>query len=425
MGRVFLAEDSLLARQVALKVLPKQRSQGGTGVQRFRREARALAKLNHNNIVRVHDVDTREDTHYIVMEFIDGADLATVVKRQGPLSEDSAAEYIRQTALGLEHAHSSGLIHRDIKPANLLLDSTGTIKILDLGLALLQTDEDASITADPTRTLGTVDYVSPEQALNSHAIDHRTDLYSLGCTLHFLLTGKPPFAVGTNAQRLMAHQSQQPPDINSARAVAGLSNVSPWLISVCRKLMEKSPDDRYTSAAQLAEELGQPSSAVSEGGDTVATDSIATMVSGDSQLSFSTKKTTREGKAVRRRRSSRGLRMLLGISAVLTLTILSIPIAIHLTSKSQPSGDNPEMSVGQTPSLVPAAIGPIDEIDEDTTPTTSLLSGDETRAGYFYVVGDNKTYHSHSCSILRTKNNLHEVPMTETSGLKPCGRCKP
>ncbi|MEM6473444.1 MAG: serine/threonine-protein kinase, partial [Planctomycetota bacterium] len=251
MGRVFLAEDEMLKRQVALKVLPRARSQNERALQRFHQEARALAKLDHANIVRVHDVDYREKTHYIVMEFVEGVDLAKRVDRQGPLSERVALGYIRQTALGLQHAHQNDLIRRDIKPANLLVDQTDTVKILDLGLALLQSDDEGGLTADPTKTLGTVDFISPEQALHSRNLDHRTDLYSLGCSLHFLLTSRGPFSSGPVAQRLLAHQTKEPPSVNELRQALSQPAVGEATLTLCKLLMAKSADDRPPSAADV------------------------------------------------------------------------------------------------------------------------------------------------------------------------------
>ena len=157
--------------------------------------------------MRCYDVDNEGDTHYIVMEFIEGKDLNTIVKQEGPLPLELACNYIAQSAEGLEHAHENGLIHRDVKPANLLVDTKGIVKILDLGLALFSDNERASLTVEHNENvLGTADYLAPEQAVNSHKVDHRADIYGLGCSLYFLLTGHPPFPEGTLAQRIAKHQ---------------------------------------------------------------------------------------------------------------------------------------------------------------------------------------------------------------------------
>ena len=160
----------------------------------------------------------RGQTHYIVMEYVEGRDFQTLVKERGPLDFETAADYIAQGAEGLQHAHEAGLIHRDVKPANLLVDEHGLVKVLDLGLALFSDDEKASLTvAHNENVLGTADYLAPEQALNSHDVDSRADIYGLGCTLYFLLTGHPPFPEGTLAQRIAKHQTQMPADISQDR----------------------------------------------------------------------------------------------------------------------------------------------------------------------------------------------------------------
>ena len=184
MSTVYLAEHVLMQRRVAIKVLPKQRVADTSYLARFQREAQAAATLDHRNIVRVYDVDNAGDIHYLVMEYVEGRDLQQIVKQDGPLEPAIAVEYLRQAAEGLSHAHQSGLIHRDIKPANLMVDQRNVVKVLDLGLALFADEERASLTvAYDENVLGTADYLSPEQALNSHGVDARTDIYSLGCRL--------------------------------------------------------------------------------------------------------------------------------------------------------------------------------------------------------------------------------------------------
>ncbi len=198
MSAVYLAEHINMQRRVAIKVLPQHRINDSSYLARFYREARAAAALDHPNIVHAYDVDNQGDTHYLVMEYVQGLDLQQMVKQQGVLSYEAAADYIRQSAEGLAHAHKVGLIHRDVKPANLLVDAQGTVKVLDLGLARFADESQGSLTiAHDENVLGTADYLAPEQALNSHNVDSRADLYSLGCTLYFVLTGHPPFPEGT------------------------------------------------------------------------------------------------------------------------------------------------------------------------------------------------------------------------------------
>lgn len=251
MSSVYLAEHVLMQRRVAIKVLPKHRVQDASYLARFLREAKAAAALDHRNIVRAYDVDNDGVNHYLVMEYVEGQDLQRMVRERGPLPYNEAAEYIRQAAEGLHHAHQAGLIHRDIKPANLLVNKNGTVKLLDLGLARFTDDERGSLTiAYDENVLGTADYLAPEQAVDSHRVDHRADIYSLGCTLYYLLTGHPPFCEGTLAQRIMKHQREAPPSIRDERPDAPED-----LVAICLKMMAKKPSARYQTAAEVAQAL--------------------------------------------------------------------------------------------------------------------------------------------------------------------------
>lgn len=251
MSSVYLAEHVLMQRRVAIKVLPKHRVQDASYLARFLREAKAAAALDHRNIVRAYDVDNDGVNHYLVMEYVEGQDLQRMVRERGPLPFHMAAEYIRQAAEGLHHAHQAGLIHRDVKPANLFVDKNGTVKLLDLGLARFTNDERGSLTiAYDENVLGTADYLAPEQAVDSHRVDHRADIYGLGCTLYFLLTGHPPFCEGTLAQRIMKHQREAPPDIRRDRP-----DVPEDLVAICLKMMAKKPAQRYQTAAEVAQAM--------------------------------------------------------------------------------------------------------------------------------------------------------------------------
>lgn len=256
MSSVYLAEHIVMRRRCAIKVLPQKRVSDTSYLGRFHREAQAVASLDHPNIVRAYDVDhqTDRDTdiHFLVMEFVDGQSLQELVQRSGQRPFIEAADHIRQAALGLAHAHGAGLVHRDIKPGNLLVDHGGTVKVLDLGLARFFSDsgDDALTIQHDEKVLGTADYLAPEQALDSHSVDARADLYSLGCTLYFLLTGQPPFTEGTLAQRLMAHQTKEPPPLESKRP-----DVPADLSAIVRKLMAKSPHDRPPTAQAAADLL--------------------------------------------------------------------------------------------------------------------------------------------------------------------------
>ncbi|MEQ8210567.1 MAG: serine/threonine-protein kinase [Lacipirellulaceae bacterium] len=250
MSQVYLAEHMLMKRKVAIKVLPKNRVADSSYLDRFRIEARAAAKLDDPNIVRAYDIDQDGDTHYLVMEYVKGRDLHIVVKEDGPLKYELAADYIAQVARGLDHAHEMGLVHRDIKPANCLLDEKGTVKLLDMGLARLVGDEASLTLENNENVLGTADYLAPEQALNSHKADHRADIYSLGCTLYYLLTGHPPFPEGTISERLLKHQVEEAPSIANDRP-----DVPPSLVVICNRMMAKSADERYQTAGEVNEAL--------------------------------------------------------------------------------------------------------------------------------------------------------------------------
>ena len=217
MSSVYLGLHSIMKKKVADKVLPKSKVEDSSYLARFIKEARAAGMVQHPNIVQSHDIDSVGNTHYIVMDYVEGTNLQALVKENGPLDYETAADFMAQAAEGLHFAHETGLVHRDIKPANLLVDANKMVRVLDLGLALFS-DEDASLTREhDENVLGTADYLAPEQAFDSHRVDRRADIYSLGCTLYFLLTGHPPFPEGTLPQRLMKHQTQAPPPIYDDR----------------------------------------------------------------------------------------------------------------------------------------------------------------------------------------------------------------
>lgn len=251
MSSVYLAENTTLRQRVAIKVLPLKRVQQSSFLGRFRREAQLAFRLSHQNVARAFDLDHVGEIHFIVMEYVDGIDLHAKVKREGPLAVRDAVEYLRQAALGLHHAHEEGLVHRDVKPSNLMLDRKGTIKVLDLGLAMGDEEEAASLTREhDERVLGTADYLAPEQATDSHTVDRRSDIYSLGCTLHYLLVGKAPFAQGKLAERVQAHLKKPPPNLVEERADVPLP-----IAQIYFRMMEKHPDARPQTALEVAESL--------------------------------------------------------------------------------------------------------------------------------------------------------------------------
>ena len=251
MSSVYLAEHMLMRRQRAIKVLPKGRVGDSSYLARFHREAKATAALEHPNVVRAYDVDNEGDTHYLVMEYVDGRDIQEIVNDEGALGYEQAADFIAQAARGLAYSHAERLVHRDVKPANLLVDQEGVVKILDLGLALFSEDESSSLTLQHNENvLGTADYLAPEQAINSHDVDHRVDIYALGCTFYFTLTGHSPFNEGTLAQRIARHQTQMPPDIREDRP-----DCPRELVSICVKMIQKKAEDRYQSCGEVVAAL--------------------------------------------------------------------------------------------------------------------------------------------------------------------------
>jgi serine/threonine protein kinase len=251
MSSVYLAEHTLMQRKRAIKVLPRHRVGDSSYLARFHREAQATAALDHPNIVRAYDVDNNGKWHYLVMEFVQGRDLQSIVMEEEPLPYEMVANYIAQAAEGLDYAHGQGLIHRDVKPANLLVDPHGVVKILDLGLALFSGDDQASLTLmHNENVLGTADYLAPEQALDSHAVDSRADIYGLGCTFYFALCGHPPFCEGTLAQRIAKHQTDVPPSILRDRP-----DCPRELQELCESMLRKKADDRIQTCREIAQRL--------------------------------------------------------------------------------------------------------------------------------------------------------------------------
>jgi serine/threonine protein kinase len=247
MAHVYLCEHTTLRKRVAIKVLPNALAEDQNYLKRFYREARASATVDHPNIVKAFDVDQDDKLHFMVMEYVDGVLLEDLVKQVGPLPWLRAAHYIRQAAAGLQHAHEANLVHRDIKPENLVVDRGGTVKILDMGLARFFNEGDELLTRG---ILGTPDYLAPEQSLDSHSVDIRADIYSLGGSFYYLLTGSQPFAEGTLAQKLLWHQTRYPKPIKSFR-----QDVPDELIAVVDKMMAKNPAERYQTPAEVVQAL--------------------------------------------------------------------------------------------------------------------------------------------------------------------------
>ncbi|OAI53137.1 hypothetical protein AYO44_16265 [Planctomycetaceae bacterium SCGC AG-212-F19] len=258
-GWVFKARHLPLGRLVALKILRRELLADEEVLARFYREIQVVSQLAHPHVVHAYDAGPLGRLHVLSMEYVEGLDLHRLVQQAGPLPVDQAREFVRQAALGLQHIHENRLVHRDFKPANLLRASGGLIKILDLGLARLGNAatggafrESWSGRLTPVRSvmMGTPDYLAPEQALDFHSADIRADIYSLGCTLYFLLVGRPPFAGGTLAQKLLRHQQAQPPDLRTLRP-----EVPAELGAVIYRMLAKAPSQRYQTPAEVVEAL--------------------------------------------------------------------------------------------------------------------------------------------------------------------------
>ena len=267
MGDVYRAEHRLMNRTVALKVVNRKLVANKVAVERFRREVRAAAMLSHPNIVTSHDAEQIGDLHFLVMEFVVGTDLAKVVQKRGALPLELACDWISQVAHGLQHAHDCGMVHRDIKPHNLMVTPDGVVKILDFGLATIASVADKISSCELERVeggddlsacqitrsgmlMGTPDFVSPEQVIAPNCADARSDIYSLGCTLYYLLTGVPPFSEETTIEKLEAHKKREPESAHSVR-----DTVPVRLSAIVSRMIAKDPDVRFQSAKEVIEAL--------------------------------------------------------------------------------------------------------------------------------------------------------------------------
>ena len=252
MGAVFLALDDELQRTVALKVLPRERAENPTLVKRFKSEGQAAARLEHENIVKVFEAGQIDGQLYLALEFVDGVDVLELVRKRDVLPVRRSIEIVRQVAAALQHAAGKKLVHRDVKPANILIRKDGVVKLADMGLARAIDDTtNTNITRDGM-TVGTIDYMSPEQARDSKLADIRSDLYSLGCSWYHMLTGQPPFPEGGATAKLQAHATAPPPNPRRVN-----ERVPEAIVAVIQKLMEKRPIDRYQTPDELIADLKQ------------------------------------------------------------------------------------------------------------------------------------------------------------------------
>jgi WD40 repeat protein len=349
MGVVYRARDERLDRTVAVKSLPPSRLPDDGAVRRFQREARVLARLSHPNIVAVHDVGEDRGRQFLVMEYVEGVTLAALIKDKGRLPVAEAAEYARQAALGLAHAHAQGMVHRDIKPANLMVTRAGDVKILDLGLAGFLQDQIAP--GELTRenaALGTPDYMAPEQFRDAHATDARADIYALGCTLFQMLTGQVPFPGSSFREKADAHQHQPPPDLRTVDP-----SLSEALAQVVARMMAKDPVARFQTAHEVWQALA-PFSA--------AEVSQVPAVTADWQSPTAIPPATpqeqpRASSAVARQASGRGwVFAAIGLGVLLPLVLIAflamVIVLIYVVGTTRDDGDPPVAKV--TPAKGPA-----------------------------------------------------------------------
>ncbi len=248
MGRVYLARDVRLDRMVALKILARDRMNNARALARFRREAKVGAQLQHENLVRIYDEGEAYGVRYLVMEYIEGKTVGRLISELGALPPLTAADIARKVAMGLDHLHQKGLLHRDVNPMNILIDRDGTAKLTDLGLAIDLGDDDV-VTRDGA-TVGTFDYISPEQAKHSRMVDARADIYSLGCTLYHMISGRVPFPTPSLPEKLYAHQLSEPEPLSHFAP-----DVPGELTAIVSKMMRKSPDDRFRRASDVVRAL--------------------------------------------------------------------------------------------------------------------------------------------------------------------------
>jgi serine/threonine protein kinase/WD40 repeat protein len=267
MGQVLKARHAHMDRLVALKVVRKEKLSSATAIERFFKEVQAAARLTHPNIVIAFDAGKAGNTHYFSMEFVDGMDLAQLVRKNGPLSVRQACDFIRQAALGLEHAHEKGMVHRDIKPSNLLVTrgNSPVVKVLDMGLARLgdSFEKERGLTK-MGQVIGTPDYLAPEQAIDARNVDIRADIYSLGCTLFYLLTGRTPYHAESLAELLLKHQMEAAPSLREVRPDA-----PPALEALLGRMMAKKPEQRPATPAVVVAAL-EPLARGERGAETTA-----------------------------------------------------------------------------------------------------------------------------------------------------------
>ena len=369
MGVVFKARHQRMDRLVAIKILSPQLVRSPEQLARFHREVQAAARLEHPHIVTAHDADEARGMHFLVMQLVDGADLSSIVETNGPLTVDQAIDCLIQAAQGLEYAHRQKVIHRDIKPANLLLDKEGTVKILDMGLARIGGSSGpggavASLT-DVGAVMGTVDYMSPEQAADMRTADARSDIYSLGATLWYLLVGRPIYSGTSVMARLVAHRQSPIPSLKGTRG-----DVPPAVDALFQKMVAKKADDRYQSMGDVLRALKDTAATREQGSqhplieltrsmDTVRLANLNrpdTRIEGDSGRRTPLQLTSAARAArIQARRSTARRRSLVQVLLILVACVAAAIKIWGLPAALRPGGANPG---GTSPANAPAAASP-------------------------------------------------------------------
>ena len=366
MGQVFKAQHLRMKRIVAIKLLPSAMTKDKEAIARFEREVEAAAKISHPNIVAAFDADCANGVHFLVMELVEGSDLSALVKKHGPLSVGKTISYILQAAQGLEAAHKKGIVHRDIKPANLLLSSDGVVKILDMGLARLSGAVDDPTLAELTQTgavMGTIDYMAPEQALNSKTADARADIYSLGVTLWYLLSGRAMYAEGSAIQKLLAHREQPIPPLTDA-----CPEVTLEIAAVFQRMVAKRPKDRFQSMTEVIAALTGCSPSPTPGAMKHPADMFAGVFDDNTSappcdVNAATELYDRVDTAASQPVPRRGLFIVAGLVLAAVIAGLAWSVVAHLRTTT------PLVTANGRPTPVPA---PASNIVAAPTPTTNL-----------------------------------------------------
>jgi serine/threonine protein kinase len=393
MGEVFKARHVQMQRDVAVKIIAEQWVGSPEAVQRFEQEVLAASQLSHPNIAAAYDAGEQSGVHYLVLEYVDGLDLATVVSRQGALTIPTALDYIRQAAEGLKYAHGKGIVHRDIKPANLMVDSSGVVKILDLGVAY-STSIDLRLTQSGQR-MGTSEFMAPEQAVDARRADARSDLYSLGCTFFNLLVGHPPYRGATDIAVAIAHREEPIPSLRQERPEVPAS-----VDQIYHKMVAKRPEHRFESmdellialrALHVPEEIAPPPAVAGIAAMAV----LAADTAPGLALNFDTVVAPRK-KTNRPVRSSKRLALIVlaffvmvGAAAGIMLSLETPPSALIIESADpKVKGEfQPQLAAANTSSKVSSVVAPstvsgpvIPETKSIPTPTSSLLPTDSPPA---------------------------------------------